>query len=201
MQRRLFLAALSSLPFATLAGCAVHAGGERTVRTVTPANTRVYQAPPAPLAETIPTAPDADAYWIPGHWAWGRQGYVWEGGHWVRARPGMVYQQAWWSQKDNAWTYHPGRWVSIDAPLTSEDPAPPPVVVYEAPPAPQVEVIPVAPSPVHVWISGYWGYRRGRWSWQPGYWSGPRVGYYWAPGHWHRRGSGWHFSGGYWRRR
>lgn len=37
-------------------------------------------------------------------------------------------------------------------------------VVYasSAPPPLQAEVVPVAPSPVHVWINGYWGWSGGR---------------------------------------
>ena len=43
-------------------------------------------------------------------------------------------------------------------------------VVYAptAPPPLQTEVITVAPSPVHVWINGYWGWGGGRYAWTPG---------------------------------
>ena len=42
------------------------------------------------------------------------------------------------------------------------------VVVTEAPPAPQTEVIPVAPGPDYVWVGGYWVRQGPRWVWAPG---------------------------------
>ena len=44
-------------------------------------------------------------------------------------------------------------------------------VVYapSAPPPLQTEVIPVAPSPVHVWINGYWGWGGASYAWRPGH--------------------------------
>jgi hypothetical protein len=86
--------------------------------------------------------------------------------------------------------------VSIDTPLVGNAPD----VIHEAPPAPRVEVVTVVPGPGHVWISGYWQRRGGRYAWVPGHWSRVRPGYFWAPGHWVRHGSGWHFSGGFWQR-
>ena len=62
-------------------------------------------------------------------------------------------------------------------------------VVYApmAPPPVQTEVIPVAPSPVHVWIGGSWGWGGGRYAWRPHRWDhGPR-GWYQRPGGWYRR--------------
>ncbi|HEX2530867.1 MAG TPA: hypothetical protein VHK70_05295 [Burkholderiaceae bacterium] len=188
MQRRLFIAALSSIA-AVLAGCASPAPRPLAGPTVT-------VAPPPPQAETIPLAPYPDSYWIPGHWKWNGSSYVWARGHWDKARPNMVYQLAYWSRRGDYWVYHPGRWVSLEAPAVvsiSE-------TVTVAPPAPQEEAIPVAPSPTHVWISGYWRWGRGRHVWTPGHWAGARTGYFWAPGHWVRRRSGWVFSGGFWQR-
>ena len=50
-------------------------------------------------------------------------------------------------------------------------PAYPGDVVYapSAPPPLQTEVIPVAPSPVHVWINGYWGWGGASYAWRPGH--------------------------------
>ena len=61
-------------------------------------------------------------------------------------------------------------------------PAYPGDVVYapSAPPPLQTEVIPVAPSPVHVWINGYWGWGGASYAWRPGHWAmPPRPGYMW----------------------
>lgn len=202
MQARTLFSALFAAVALAATGCAT----SQPAPPASYAGTRVYEAPPAPLVETVPPAPDNESYWIPGHWTWSGQGYAWSSGHWVQSRPGMVYQQAYWSQKDKAWTYHPGRWVAEGAPLVSDDVPPPAavvterIVVTEAPPAPLVEVIPVRPSPSVIWISGYWGWGGGRYIWHPGHWSGVRVGYTWAPGHWSRHGSGWRFSGNYWTR-
>lgn len=77
--------------------------------------------------------------------------------------------------------------------------AAPRVYVRVAPPAPIVEVVPVAPSPRHVWVGGYhrWDGRayvwvpgrhilppRPRAVWVPGHWARHRRGHYWVEGHW-----------------
>lgn len=76
------------------------------------------------------------------------------------------------------------------------------VVVTEAPPAPRVEVIGVAPSPRHVWISGHWAWDgRGRhYAWVNGYWEvRPREYASYTPGHWERTGNTWVYVEGYWK--
>ena len=42
-------------------------------------------------------------------------------------------------------------------------------VVVVKPPAPRVEVIPVAPSPRHVWVKGYYKPRGRHYVWVPGH--------------------------------
>jgi hypothetical protein len=78
---------------------------------------------------------------------------------------------------------------------------PPPgeaVVVQEAPPSPQVEVVGVAPSPLHVWIGGFWAWH-GRWVWEPGRWElRPRGRVAWVAGHWDRHLNGWVWVPGHW---
>ena len=74
------------------------------------------------------------------------------------------------------------------------------VVVTEAPPPAQTEVIPVAPGPDYVWVGGYWVREGPRWVWAPGrYTLRPRPAAVWVPGHWvaHRRG--WVWVAGHWR--
>ncbi len=41
------------------------------------------------------------------------------------------------------------------------------------PPAPRVEVIPVAPGPEHVWVPGHWSWRaaHGEYVWVSGHWT------------------------------
>ena len=74
------------------------------------------------------------------------------------------------------------------------------VVVREAPPAPQIEVIAVRPSHRHVWLAGHWYWRGGRWIWVRGSWVlPPRAGGAWVPGHWAARGVEWVWVPGHWR--
>jgi len=69
-----------------------------------------------------------------------------------------------------------------------------------APPAPQVEVIPVAPSPDYVWVSGYWGWTGGAWVWIRGGWVvRPAVSAVWVNGYWARHGRTYIWVGGHWR--
>ena len=67
-----------------------------------------------------------------------------------------------------------------------------------APPAPQYEVVGVAPSPGYIWIGGAWFWEGGRHAWHPGHWEAPRAGYRWVPHTWHQEGGRWHMQGGRW---
>jgi hypothetical protein len=161
--------------------------------------TRVKVAPPAPREETIPPGPNYHAYWIPGYWEWNGRDFAWEGGHWEGDRPGMAYRQAYWIKNDGYWEFHPGEWVTVDtlapttvAATTTAD------VITVAPPPPRVEVVPAAPGPDFIWISGLWVWGGGHYAWHPGHWTTARVGYVWAPAHWARYGGGWRLEGGYW---
>jgi WXXGXW repeat (2 copies) len=94
-----------------------------------------------------------------------------------------------------------------EAPAASQ-PAPPPpqpssppgqVVVSQPPPAPQVEVVPVAPGPDYAWTPGYWTWNGG-WVWVGGAWAlRPRHYAVWVGPHWVRHGHGYVWVGGYWR--
>ena len=70
--------------------------------------------------------------------------------------------------------------------------------VAVAPPAPQAEVIGVAPGPGYFWIGGYWNWYGGRYAWYPGHWEAPRGGYHWVPHQWYRDGAGWRARPGHW---
>lgn len=67
------------------------------------------------------------------------------------------------------------------------------------PPAPQQEVVGVAPYPEAVYINGYWGWEGGRHVWHRGAWQRNRPGYVYQPHRWEQRGNryvmhrgGWH---------
>jgi hypothetical protein len=67
-----------------------------------------------------------------------------------------------------------------------------------APPAVRFEARPVAPSPNHVWVSGYWGWAGGKHVWQAGRWIPPRPGHVWVDAHWANEGGQWVFTEGHW---
>lgn len=72
-------------------------------------------------------------------------------------------------------------------------------VVEQAPPPPQVEVVPVSPGPAYYWIPGYWGWNGGVWIWVGGHWGyRPYVGAVWVAGGWHPHGHGYIWVGGHW---
>ena len=73
------------------------------------------------------------------------------------------------------------------------------VVVQQAPPAPPVETVVVAPGPGYVWVAGDWVWR-GSWVWVGGYWVYPPHPHaVWVVGGWHHGSRGWHHVGGHWR--
>src|SRR5665213_2489080 len=84
--------------------------------------------------------------------------------------------------------------------------APAPVVVEGEvevggpPPAPIVEVQPVAPSPDVIWVGGAWVWGGGRWGWNRGYWGHPpHRGSMWVPDRYVYRGGRHVFMRGHWR--
>ncbi len=75
------------------------------------------------------------------------------------------------------------------------------VVVMEAPPTAQAEVVGVAPDESHVWVAGYWMRADQRWVWVPGHWEArPRPNVAWVPGHWDKSDTdrGWVWTPGHW---
>lgn len=72
------------------------------------------------------------------------------------------------------------------------------IIVYEAPPAPRVEVIPRLHER-EMWDPGHWAQRHHRWVWIPG--RVVVVAYperHWEPGHWEQRPRGWLWVEGHW---
>jgi hypothetical protein len=79
-------------------------------------------------------------------------------------------------------------------------PAAPSTVVVQAPPAPQTEVMGVAPSPNHVWIPGHWNRDDDRWVWMSGHWERrPSSKSVYVPGHWEKKGDGYIWREGEWK--
>ena len=69
-------------------------------------------------------------------------------------------------------------------------------VVYQEPPAPQVETVSARPG--YVWIRGRWDWQNGQWMWIGGHWERERAGYAFSDGRWERRGNSWHWVEGNW---
>lgn len=72
--------------------------------------------------------------------------------------------------------------------------------IEAAPPAPQYEVIPVAPAVGYVWIGGHWTWQLGRHLWIGGRWAMPPGGHHWVPHRWERGQRGWNSLPGHWQR-
>ncbi len=73
-------------------------------------------------------------------------------------------------------------------------------VVAQAPPAPPVETVVVAPGPEYVWIDGEWVWDGGAWVWIGGRWALPPYPHgVWVRTHWERGPHGWYRAGGHWR--
>ncbi|HEX2861511.1 MAG TPA: YXWGXW repeat-containing protein [Lacunisphaera sp.] len=74
------------------------------------------------------------------------------------------------------------------------------VVVVQAPPAMQQEVVQARPSSDHVWIAGYWTWRNNRYEWVAGRWElPPRSAAVWVAPRWERLNDGtYRFYEGYW---
>ncbi len=93
---------------------------------------------------------------------------------------------------------------TLDPNQPSAQPTPqvvaPTVMAPAAPPAPQVEVVPVTPGPDYVWMPGYWSWNGTVWIWVGGRW-GPRPYPHavWVGPHWVRHGHYYAWQGGHWR--
>jgi len=73
------------------------------------------------------------------------------------------------------------------------------IIVTQAPPALQQEVVSARPSSDHVWVGGYWTWRNSRYEWVSGHWTvPPRSGASWVPPRWEPEGGSYRFYEGYW---
>jgi hypothetical protein len=73
-------------------------------------------------------------------------------------------------------------------------------VAPTAPPPPEVETIPAAPSQLVYWQPGHWGWSGSTWVWAAGHYvQRPEAQSVWIPGHWLQEANGWTWVDGYWR--
>jgi hypothetical protein len=75
------------------------------------------------------------------------------------------------------------------------------VVAPEAPPAPMMETIPIAPGPDYFWIGGHWHWNHG-WVWLAGHYDRHphfHEGAGWEAGHWDHHGGNYVWVEGHWR--
>lgn len=73
------------------------------------------------------------------------------------------------------------------------------VIVTNAPPAAQAEVVSARPGSDYVWVSGYWTWRDNRYEWMAGHWEvPPRTDSVWVPPHWVPENGAYRFYEGYW---
>jgi len=77
----------------------------------------------------------------------------------------------------------------------------PGVVVYDAPPQPQVVVNTPPPAPYQgaVWVQGHWQWNGAQYIWMDGTYIQPRVGHVYVQPRWQRRGTGYVYVQGNWR--
>lgn len=74
------------------------------------------------------------------------------------------------------------------------------VVVMQAPPVAQQEVVTAQPSSRHTWVPGYWTWRNDRYEWRGGNWViPPHTGAIWVTPKWERLADGsYRFTEGHW---
>jgi hypothetical protein len=181
------------------------------------------QAPAVPEASTVPPAPIVDKplqpavaqevqeeqpspqhMWVPGHWRWQEGAYSWVSAHWeLPPVPNASWVPPRWEAKGSGYVLVEGSWQEATPPAAGAPSAPAgqeTVVVTVPPPPPNQEIIVERPSPVHVWIRGFWEWRAGRHVWIAGHWElPPREHAVWVEPRWEQRGNGYVFVQGFWR--
>jgi hypothetical protein len=159
---------------------------------------------PAVAQEVPEEQPSPQHAWVPGHWRWQEGAYVWVSAHWeLPPVPNASWVQPHWEAKGKGFVLVEGFWQDAAPPASAAQPAPAPdntVVVEVPPPPPNREIIVERPSPAHVWISGFWGWRAGRHVWIGGHWElPPREHAVWVEPRWERRDNGYVLIDGFWR--
>jgi hypothetical protein len=156
---------------------------------------------PAVAQEVQDERPSPQHVWVPGHWRWQEGAYVWVSAHWeLPPVTNAAWVQPHWEAKGKGYVLVEGFWQDA-APAASAAAAPDNAVIVDVPPPPpNREIIIERPSPAHIWISGYWGWRAGRHIWIGGHWElPPREHAVWVEPRWERRDNGYVLIDGFWR--
>ena len=125
------------------------------------------------------------------------------------AAPTPAYDQKLYAPGQPYPVAQPAAPAPVPAPALPEPTSPPPapvpqprptsLIVEQAPPPPQLEIVGIAPGPNHVWAPGYWTWRGGIWVWVGGCWKlRPAPGAVWIGPHWAHHGRGYIYVKGYW---
>jgi hypothetical protein len=154
----------------------------------------VVPKPPPDTIEEMPPAdkPDGDdVQWLGGYWAWDeeRASFLWVSGIWRAIPPGRQWVPGHWSQVQDGWQWAPGFWGVADG----GD-----VEVVPAPPDPEPETPPAAPSADSTFVPGTQVYKENKFVWQPGYYVTNRPGFVWVPARYVWTPCGYVFVDGYW---
>lgn len=68
-------------------------------------------APPPPVVEHPWAAPSPNAVWIPGHYEWTGNQYVWVSGYYsYPPQPGFVWVPERYEHRDGVFYFHAGSW-------------------------------------------------------------------------------------------
>ncbi len=72
----------------------------------------VVRPPPRAVAEVVTVAPGPRYAWIPGHYIYARNDYVWRPGHWDVIPSGFRRWEAarWARDRRRGWYFVDGRW-------------------------------------------------------------------------------------------
>lgn len=72
-------------------------------------NLSIRVAPPEQMVEVMPATPRGYV-WVPGHWAWHNDRYIWIRGRNVVQRVGYVWAPDRWENRGETYYRNPGRW-------------------------------------------------------------------------------------------
>jgi CRP-like cAMP-binding protein len=120
--------------------------------------------------------------WRTGYWHWDseKDEFAWRDGGWELPKPNHFWRGGAWVERGDEWIESEGHWQ--------------PIILKNAPPAPQPEEKPVPPSPEHQWRPGEWVWQprhpeetahAENFVWQSGKWEKPKAkGAGWIPSRW-----------------